>query len=475
MEPARFRALGSRASLRPPRRVNAHLTTPCYHASDKEGETVLADEIEASLVSADHAAAARLVAGRPWCDVPATAQIRRLAAAAYAIGGREREIALVADARLLRCSSAEAMRGYLATLAGETYAHDLLLAGVVLTWSGDRDGAFAYFDQATDRAFAERRFHVAVAARERHAHHALLFGEATVARAHAEEARKLAQVHGLGRWRLRTSARAASIALDAGDLDYARMALGEARGSADAGDLLTLFAPIGAELAIASIDSSALATWTSPRIYDAALAADEPAIAIAAASACLVANHLEPADVTMVARRALLLFDYATGAIDFLARAAEYAEPAEARAAVDSLRALPAPHRPYVDAHYHLAHAHLLSRSGEAEAAAMDAGEAARAFDRLRLPRWSNEAMRLLVRDERARSPRAERRKTPNSLTKREHQVTLLIRRGASNREVAATLGISEHTVERHVSSILSRLGLRSRWQIVDSLPVRVH
>jgi DNA-binding NarL/FixJ family response regulator len=46
--------------------------------------------------------------------------------------------------------------------------------------------------------------------------------------------------------------------------------------------------------------------------------------------------------------------------------------------------------------------------------------------------------------------------------------VAHLIRRGARNREVAHALQISEHTVERHVSSILGRLGLRSRWQIVD-------
>ncbi|MGA9944581.1 MAG: helix-turn-helix transcriptional regulator, partial [Candidatus Cybelea sp.] len=55
------------------------------------------------------------------------------------------------------------------------------------------------------------------------------------------------------------------------------------------------------------------------------------------------------------------------------------------------------------------------------------------------------------------------------ALTGREEQVAQLIRRGARNREVAAALQISEHTVERHVSSILGRLGLRSRWQIADS------
>ena len=81
---------------------------------------------------------------------------------------------------------------------------------------------------------------------------------------------------------------------------------------------------------------------------------------------------------------------------------------------------------------------------------------------------WTDEAMNLLVHDDAADSAPPRRRPSALSLTGREQQVAHLIRRGASNREVARTLQISEHTVERHVSSILSRLGLRSRWQIVD-------
>ena len=80
---------------------------------------------------------------------------------------------------------------------------------------------------------------------------------------------------------------------------------------------------------------------------------------------------------------------------------------------------------------------------------------------------WANEAMLLLVRRDDG-APHVRRRPTAISLTRREEQVAHLIRRGASNRQVAHALQISEHTVERHVSSILSRLGLRSRWQIVD-------
>jgi DNA-binding NarL/FixJ family response regulator len=40
-----------------------------------------------------------------------------------------------------------------------------------------------------------------------------------------------------------------------------------------------------------------------------------------------------------------------------------------------------------------------------------------------------------------------------------------LIAQGATNREIAETLVISEGTVKNHISNILSRLGLRDRTQ----------
>jgi DNA-binding NarL/FixJ family response regulator len=50
-------------------------------------------------------------------------------------------------------------------------------------------------------------------------------------------------------------------------------------------------------------------------------------------------------------------------------------------------------------------------------------------------------------------------------LTPREKQVLRLIANGASNREIAHTLYISEGTVKNHVTNILSRLNLRDRTQ----------
>jgi DNA-binding NarL/FixJ family response regulator len=52
-----------------------------------------------------------------------------------------------------------------------------------------------------------------------------------------------------------------------------------------------------------------------------------------------------------------------------------------------------------------------------------------------------------------------------DELTPREREVLALIGQGASNREIAQTLFLSEGTVKNHVTNILGRLGLRDRTQ----------
>ncbi len=52
-------------------------------------------------------------------------------------------------------------------------------------------------------------------------------------------------------------------------------------------------------------------------------------------------------------------------------------------------------------------------------------------------------------------------------ITPAEHRVLDLLRRGGSNRCIAAQLVLSPRTVESHVSSLLAKTGCRSRTQLL--------
>ena len=67
-----------------------------------------------------------------------------------------------------------------------------------------------------------------------------------------------------------------------------------------------------------------------------------------------------------------------------------------------------------------------------------------------------------LAEDQPAESPTPPDRR-PTALTSRESEVSALVARGLTNRQIATELSISEHTVATHVGRILNKLGLSSR------------
>ena len=63
--------------------------------------------------------------------------------------------------------------------------------------------------------------------------------------------------------------------------------------------------------------------------------------------------------------------------------------------------------------------------------------------------------------------PEAATARANESLTTREREVLEQLARGLSNKQIAGTLGISDHTVKFHVNSLLGKLGAQSRTEVV--------
>jgi DNA-binding CsgD family transcriptional regulator len=90
--------------------------------------------------------------------------------------------------------------------------------------------------------------------------------------------------------------------------------------------------------------------------------------------------------------------------------------------------------------------------------------EAATAFDEIASAGWAEHARAELTRIG-ARKPRAD-----GALTPSEQRVARLAADGLSNKEIAAHLFVTVHTVEVHLSHVYTKLGVRSRGQLAYRL-----
>ena len=91
---------------------------------------------------------------------------------------------------------------------------------------------------------------------------------------------------------------------------------------------------------------------------------------------------------------------------------------------------------------------------GDADGAVLEWDAARYTFDELG-------AIDDLARVEARLSPEPPSR--PSGLTERELEVLRLVAQGCTNREIAAALVLSEHTVRRHMQNVFGRLGVSSR------------
>jgi DNA-binding CsgD family transcriptional regulator len=109
--------------------------------------------------------------------------------------------------------------------------------------------------------------------------------------------------------------------------------------------------------------------------------------------------------------------------------------------------------------YYYAAMLRAQGRGADREKAARLADEANATAQELGMTHLVEQLRPLLAEPAYRRAPPAH----PDRLTQREVDVLRLIAAGSSTKEIAATLVISEPTVERHITNLYAKIGARSR------------
>jgi DNA-binding CsgD family transcriptional regulator len=120
-------------------------------------------------------------------------------------------------------------------------------------------------------------------------------------------------------------------------------------------------------------------------------------------------------------------------------------------------------HDPFHHARTMLALGRTQRRAKRRSAARATLDDAATRFDRLGAPLWAEQARAELARI-------GGRRSAGDELTEAERRIATLVAQGRPNREVAAALFLTEHSVEAALTRIYRKLDVRSRAELVRRL-----
>ncbi len=118
---------------------------------------------------------------------------------------------------------------------------------------------------------------------------------------------------------------------------------------------------------------------------------------------------------------------------------------------------------PYEAARSRLELGSALTALGRVDAAAREARAAHTILEKIGAARESDRAAGLLRHLEAAAPERTGDEAAATGLTRRELEILRLVAQGLSDKEAAAGLGLSEHTIHRHVSNVLNKLDVPSR------------
>jgi DNA-binding CsgD family transcriptional regulator len=138
------------------------------------------------------------------------------------------------------------------------------------------------------------------------------------------------------------------------------------------------------------------------------------------------------------------------------------------RAFDEALRLCDAARWPLERARCDLAHGERLRRTGQRAAARVPLRSALEGFERIGAAGFADRARQELRAT--GETVRARTAYGSEQLTGQELQIALLVARGATNREAAASAFLSPKTVEKHLSSAYRKLGVRSRSELARRL-----
>ncbi len=349
---------------------------------------------------------------------------------------------------------------------------------IVRAAQGDARAAYADFEVALRAARDVSDGYLVTAIWDDYANWATALGDIASARVCRERALLVARERQIA-WRVPyLTLRYASLLIVLGEYTRAREFVADAMTYDVATPALrVLLSIVGTELGLVVSDAALLEKVVDKEVLELAFASGEPARIgpIAAAFGKVYARRRMSSPLRTITSRAVQALESADHAGDILASSAAWGTPRDAERARRILqRRAKAPSGKVASAFLEAWKLLAARRRQGARALIEQAQATAKAFADLG---WRHQSAfvagisRVQLPAAAAASPETEHDILGDlqpSLTPRERQVAELVLRGYTNRAIATVLSITEHTVESHLSSIFNRLGLRSRWQLMD-------
>jgi DNA-binding NarL/FixJ family response regulator len=362
-----------------------------------------------------------------------------------------------------------------ASVSAAVQADRILQRAIILATQGRAPAAFAEFERAVDVARECPDGYLTTVIWDDYANWSTALGRLDVARPCRERALFVARERRVA-WRIPyLTIRLAGMLVTTGEYQAARDLLHDVlTHDTDTPVLSVLVCTVGIEIALALSDASLLRRLMRNDVLEVAFRSGEPERIAPIATAFVkvwVRESLSQRAQRLI-HRACSVLRQADHAGALLSLAARHGTPDDASHAHDVLmRRAKMPHARVAQADLALWEAYAAGRRRSAIEASELARIAARLFGRLGAQHRRAEALALVRGPQEAPKPELAPPLASHlspSLTRREREVAELVLRGLTNRAIAEQLAIAEHTVETHVTSILNRLGLRSRWQLVD-------